>query len=109
MIDAAREIAQLREKAFVPFGGSDFLSNPNLRFPLLSTRILQVCFESQRMLGLSTERMLAGMAIALAEALDSKEELVLGYVNRSLPAPMMLCPECPNKEKVLSSLSQPKP
>jgi hypothetical protein len=102
--DAAKEIAQLREKGLPRFSGSEFLRDKKLAFQPMSAIIIQVCFDTQRMQGLSIEKTLVGMAIALAEALDNSENMVLNYINRSLPAPMMICPDCPNKQNILSQL-----
>ena len=94
MSDAAKEIAQLREKTSAPVQGSTWQLAP------MSHRIIQVCFDMQRVHNLTAEKMLAGMAIALAEALDNSEKTVLGYVNHSLPAPMIMCQDCPLREYV---------
>jgi hypothetical protein len=103
---AEKEIAQLREKGYIPFTGSEFLNNRQLQFPSMSTRIIRACFDLQRHHGLSPEKTLAGMAIALAEALDNQEKFTLDNLVRQSPSPIMLCPECPRKEYVLSSIGK---
>lgn len=87
--DASREIQQLREKVYAPVQGSHY------QLPMMSVRIIKACFDIQRMHGLSAEKMLAGMAIALAEALDNAEKLNLDRVMMSPPPSIVMCAECP--------------
>ena len=98
-----KEIAQLREKATIPFSGSEFLRNPQLKMPTMATRILQVCFDLQRLHELTDLKTFAGMAVALAEALDNMETTAMHAVNLQSAPPIMMCSECPRKEAILTS------
>lgn len=97
---AEKEIQQLREKI------TSVTQDTRWQMPAMSVRVIQACFDIQKRDGLSDEKTVAGMALALASALDNSEKMVMDYVTHALPSPIIMCAECPRKEAVLKSLSK---